>query len=213
MPTVTGASVTGCTEGGRVDDGTTCTWTAEETHTCSDVGAITCSNWTFSQTPSCVARHEEGLPTSGALTSEQWSCSSSEGGSSSADWAMAQGSLTFNHRKAAIRSGISPLTGDSECTILHIANPAYNNQKSPQKVSESCPRWLYGKLSVGRGCSVPTVTGASVTGCTEGGEADHGATCTWTAEATHTCTNTGAITCDDGAFNTWPPICVARTLF
>ena len=67
VPTVTGASVTGCTEGGRVDDGTTCTWTAQETHTCSDIGAITCddgvwySGGTPVETPSCNARHEDGL--------------------------------------------------------------------------------------------------------------------------------------------------------
>ena len=67
MPTVTGASVTGCTEGGTVDDGATCTWTAEATHTCSDIGAITCddgvwySGGTPVETPSCNARHEDGL--------------------------------------------------------------------------------------------------------------------------------------------------------
>ena len=75
VPTVTGASVTGtgCTEGGSADHGTTCTWAADDTHTCSNVGATTCSAGSFIQTPSCVARHEEGLSTSGALTSEQCS--------------------------------------------------------------------------------------------------------------------------------------------
>ena len=76
VPTVTGASVTGtgCTEGGSADHGTTCTWAADDTHTCSNVGATTCSAGSFNrQTPSCVARHEEGLSTSGALTSEQCS--------------------------------------------------------------------------------------------------------------------------------------------
>ena len=66
MPDVAGASVSDCTEGGEADHGATCTWTAEATHTCSNTGAITCSDGVFSQTPSCDARLEEGL---GLLTS------------------------------------------------------------------------------------------------------------------------------------------------
>ena len=75
--------------------------------------------------------------------------------------------------------------------------------------SRSAAAQRYGKLSVGRGCSVPSVAGAVVTGCTEGGEADHSTTCTWTAEATHTCVNIGAITCNDGIFSETPS-CNAR---
>ena len=68
MPSVAGAVVTGCTEGGEADHGATCTWTAEETYTCSDIGAITCDDGVFSHTPSCNARHEDGLEIAGILS-------------------------------------------------------------------------------------------------------------------------------------------------
>ena len=61
VPDVAGASVTGCTEGGTVDDGTTCTWAAEATHTCENTGAITCTDGVFSETPSCDARRRADL--------------------------------------------------------------------------------------------------------------------------------------------------------
>ena len=61
VPDVTGARVTDCTEDEIVVHGRTCTWTEEATHTCSNIGLTTCSDGVFSLTPSCEARHGEGL--------------------------------------------------------------------------------------------------------------------------------------------------------
>ena len=69
----------------------------------------------------------------------------------------------------------------------------------------------YKSCPVPLSCSVPTVTGATVGGCTQGGTVDDGTVCTWTAEATHTCTGMQA-TCNNGVFSQTPS-CALRTLF
>ena len=57
-------------------------------------------------------------------------------------------------------------------------------------------------------CMVPTVIGATVTGCTEAVPVTHGTVCTWVAEPGATCTNVGMITCNDGSFPVTPTCAV-----
>eukprot|EP01060_Flectonema_neradi_P011056 TRINITY_DN18124_c0_g1_i1.p1 TRINITY_DN18124_c0_g1~~TRINITY_DN18124_c0_g1_i1.p1 ORF type:complete len:2279 (+),score=361.51 TRINITY_DN18124_c0_g1_i1:156-6992(+) len=57
-------------------------------------------------------------------------------------------------------------------------------------------------------CIVPTVVGATVTGCTEAVPVRHGTVCTWVAEVGAVCTNVGSITCNDGTFPLTPTCAV-----
>jgi hypothetical protein len=54
VPSVIGASVTGCTEGATENNGTPCTWTQDEGYTCSNLGSQSCTNGSFPAEPACT---------------------------------------------------------------------------------------------------------------------------------------------------------------
>jgi len=181
VPTVEGASVTGCAEGATVADATACTWAAEDGYTCENSGEVTCANGAFPTTPVCHLK-----------------CTITE---------VIGASLS---RLAGDDDENNCLEGKSighgkKCTWATDASHTCD-----QEGEAECAEGVWSLTPVCKAkCPVPSVDGATVAGdgCTAGELVTDTTVCTWTAVADtgKTCNNMDApLTCTNGRFSLTP---------
>eukprot|EP00929_Paragymnodinium_shiwhaense_P009052 TRINITY_DN113089_c0_g1_i1.p1 TRINITY_DN113089_c0_g1~~TRINITY_DN113089_c0_g1_i1.p1 ORF type:complete len:456 (-),score=110.98 TRINITY_DN113089_c0_g1_i1:131-1498(-) len=182
VPTIVGASVTGCVEGATVPHSTKCIWASDDKYTCANVGELTCANGGFSAAPECNMK----------CTLPSVLGASLKGAADGGDASCVEGA-DIDHGKECTWSTDDDATCDQEGAV-------------------TCTNGKLSLLpTCAAKCTVPAVNGTTIagTGCVAGAKVVSGTSCTWTAAADNnkTCSNLGAaLACDNGKFSK-TPIC------
>ncbi|MEE2703514.1 MAG: hypothetical protein VX614_05790, partial [Myxococcota bacterium] len=252
VPVVTGASVTGCTEGGAATSGGSCTWAPEDGYPCTNTGVRSCSDGTFDLPVSCTENScaAYGFPP-GALEGASDGCSNgivlqpvsdpactiacaagftltsatvncppdaTQGQATTGGTCAENNCAAYNFPPGAL-PGASDACSDG-IVLQPVSDPgctiACGAGFSAGDLNVSCPAGATPGQATSGGtcladCAVPTVTGASVTGCSEGGTTASSTACTWAAEPDFVCSDTGVQLCTEGSFPATPSCSAVST--
>ena len=241
LRTVLGSSVqgTGCS-GPVIKNGTSCTWVADPTYTCTDMITAVCRDGNFKDGPRTIApsclRPCEVLPIIGASSScvlrsniassqqcrwtadDGYQCDNRVTNSTCTDGAWdKQPSCQPNCFIPLVDGAVVSGTG---CAMNSSVSPGttctwaeatgYNCTNLGQA---TCTNGRLRSPSCASSCSLAVVDGASVTGtgCVEGSiVVPVGSVCTWAQDAGSTCTGLSTSTCAGGSFADPPPVCTSN---